>query len=576
MENAQPSESEDEPSTPLSAASPVKAVDGAMLAERIESAETLAQKALLLWSLPAIERHAALGGVSAQTIAALIESNPAENTALLGNLPARKFNEIINLGAPDQGRKWLERAVSSKMLAAEMLPALMSSHDLMLMLMTSREYRSALGGLLNFRRAEEMRSLLHPLEWKQNLDDLLLADAEELLRKAPIRERSLRAILQSVLDFFPELYLQVIRQSVEYAKYREDHAEELLEMTDAPFAMPEFLTEDPARAATNDSEAPMEHRTPTATGADGSVTELIPTSGDPFLRLATAALPVDRRDQLEAELKDLLRREILATGSFSHADLLRAAGRLLFQIRSGLYQIGGTSPESASQALRTRSFSDIVLIGARVAERYRQRALQLAGVRDWLDRTQRQFLTAMNTLEPGVDPETGEPVLYLPTRAGQPREDWQPMPVSEVDERINDALGWAGLARAAFGAPARVQTLFAGMKTKTSREAIRRTIVALCLYRRWEPELVNPADDFSQFKRSFGDQFGRLDKARTVVLEALDHSDPSGWRPAEAKDRARALLLAEIERMELGTRSTRRAQHVAPPDSASESDAPQD
>jgi hypothetical protein len=538
-------------------AKPIPALDGNLLVQRINEVDSLPQKAELLWSLPAQERHAALGALNPETIAALIETNPAENTALLGNLPSQKFTEIVNLASPEQGRRWLERAVSTRMMAAQMLPALLSSRDLMLMLMTSAEYRSSLSGLLNFRRAEEMRSLLHPLEWKNSLDDLLLADAEELLHKAPIRERSIRSILQSVIDFFPELYLEVIRQSLDYAKYREDHAEELADMMEAPFSMPQFLTEDaavPAQAASNNPDLPLNDNAPTATGPDGSVTQLIPTSGDPFLQLATSRLPVDRRDQLEAELKDLLRREILSTGSFSQADILRAAGRLIFQIRSGLYQLGANTPEAASNILLTRTFADVVLVGARVAERYRQRALQLGGEREWLDRTQRQFLTSMNTLEPGVDSVTGEPALYLPTRANQHRDDWQPVLLTEVNDKLVEISAWSGLARAAFGTAARVQSIFAVLKTKTAQEAVRRTIIALCLYRRWEPELVNPAEDLAAFKRQFADDLGRLEPARQVVLQALDATPLTAWKPADAKERARVLLMTTIDQMQSASR----------------------
>ena len=176
-------------------------IDGTLLVQRINEAGDLPEKAERLWSLPTQERHAALGALDPETIAALIETNPSENTALLGNLPSEKFTEIVNLGSPEQGCHWLARAVSTRMLAAQMLPALLSSRDLMLMLMTSVEYRMSLSGLLNFRRAEEMRSLLHPLEWKNSIDDLLLADAEELLRKAPIRERSVR-FDPAILDRF--------------------------------------------------------------------------------------------------------------------------------------------------------------------------------------------------------------------------------------------------------------------------------------------------------------------------------------------------------------------------------------
>jgi hypothetical protein len=160
----------------------------------------------------------------------------------------------------------------------------------------------------------------------------------------------------------------------------------------------------------------------------------------------------------------------------------------------------------------------------------------------------------MNTLEPGVDPQSGEPALYLPTRANQPRDDWQPMLLTDIADKLGEITAWSGLARAAFGTPARVQSIFAGLKTKTAEEAVRRTIVALCLYRRWEPELVNPAEDLPAFRRQFADDLGRLEPARHVVMQALDATPMTAWKPADAKERARTMLMAAIDQMQTAAR----------------------
>lgn len=523
------------------------------LARRIEDAPTLPQKAELLWALPTAERHAALGELNADLIAAIIENQPEDNTALLGNLPATKFSEIVNIVPPEQGRRWLERAVTSGHLAAQMLPSLMNPRDLMPMIMTSPDVRRALPRLLNFKRAEEMRTLLHPLEWKTSLDDLLLADAEELLKRAPIKNKHAKAVLQSLLDFFPELYLETIRLALDYAKYAEDHPEELADLTEMPFDLPSFLTEAPPVEAVAEGEG-ADPPAPSANGhhAQGSAgaTGMVPATGDPFLSLATSRLPEARREQLEEELKKLLRQEIVASGSFAQADLMRAAGRLLFGLRAGLAQVGGNSPETAAHILETRSLSEVALLGARVAERYRQRSLGLSGYKDWLDSQQKQFLAAMKTPEAGMNPETGEPALYLAKRPSQPREEWTPTSLAEVDAKLESIGTWASLARAAFGSPARVQTIFATAKTKTAEEAARRMVVALCLYRRWEPELVRPGEDYAPFRRQFSDSLGRLNPARQVVLEALDKTPDDAWKPADAKEKARAFLLNAVDELE--------------------------
>ncbi len=519
------------------------------LARRIEEAQTLPQKAELLWALPTAERHAALGELHAELIAAIIENQPEDNTALLGNLPAMKFVEIVNIVTPEQGRLWLERAVTSGHLAAQMLPSLMNPRDLMPMLMTSPDVRRALPRLLNFRRAEEMRTLLHPLEWKTSLDDLLLADAEELLRKAPIKNKQAKAVLQSLLDFFPELYLETIRLALEYAKYAEDHPEELADLMEMPFDLPTFLEENLGAPKATETQTPA----PSSNGHHAPATGIVPAASDPFLALATSRLSEARRGQLEEELKKLLRQEIVASGSFAQFDLMRAAGRLLFGLRAGLEQVGGNTPETAAHILETRSLSEVALLGARVAERYRQRSLGLSGYKDWLDSQQKHFLAAMRTPEAGMSPETGEPVLYLSKRPNQPREEWTPTPLPEIEAKLESIGTWASLARAAFGSPARVQTIFATAKTKTAEEAARRIVVALCLYRRWEPELVRPGEDYAPFRKQFSDSLRRLNAARQIVLEALDATPIEAWKPADAREKARQFLLNAVDELEKKT-----------------------
>jgi hypothetical protein len=513
------------------------------LARRIQEAPTVLKQSQLLWALPALERHAALGQLGAEIVATIIEHNPEENLALLGNMPPAKFSEIINLGGSEQGRLWLERAVTSGHLAAQMLPALMNPRDLAHMIMTSADVRRSLPRLLNYTRATEMRTLLHPLEWKNSLDDLLLADAEELLRKAPIKNRALTAVMQALIDFFPEIYLETIRIALEMDKYTEDRPDEQADLVETPFALPEMLLNDP-------SSLPATPEQPASQGANASaarqqsVTDIIPAASDPFLTMATSKLSESRRAELEAQLKVLLRQEIVATGSFAQAEILRAAGRLVFQLRVGLEQLGASDADVAGRILEDRSLTDVSQIGARVAERYRQRSLKLAGLKDWLDRAQKQFLTAMSKPEPGLDREHSAPVFYLATRPGQSREEWSPTPLVEIDRQLDLIEGWAGLARAAFTSAARVQTIFASNKTKSAEEALRRIVIALCLYRRWEPELVRPGEDYVPFRKQFADDLGRLNSARQVVLEALDVT------PAGACDQARRLLLDAVSQLE--------------------------
>jgi hypothetical protein len=522
------------------------------LAMRVIKAPSMAEKALALWAMPPEDRYAALGALPAETVSTLIESNIEENTAMLGNLPAPKFSEMVNMAPPAVGRDWLERAVTSGMLSAQMLPALLNPRELSVMLSTAPEMRVILPRLLNFQRATEMRTILHPMEWKNSLNDLLLADAEELLRKAPIKNKALKAVLQSLIDFFPELYLETVRMSLEIAKYQEDHREEIDEINETPFELPEILeytakTDDP-NAAVSVKTAGVEPSSPAASSSP--VSELVPAAADPFLALVTSKLSDDRRKQLEDELRSLLRSEIMATGSFSQSDIVRSADRLLFQIRAGLEENSVNTPEAAAKKLETKGLGEIAQIGAYAAERIRQKSLRAGAYKDWFDRAQKQFLLSIGKLEPGIDHETGQPVLKIAARPNQPREEWRGYTAAEVEERLEYMQVWAYLARAAFGSPARVQTILATSKTRTAEEAVRRTVISLCLYRRWEPELARPGEDHIELKSKFSDSLRRLNPAREIVLEALDKTPDDSWKPADAKEKARRILLRAIDELE--------------------------
>ena len=518
--------------------------DIAVSVARIDAAPTLAEKSRLLWEMPPDVRHQTLGALPAPVVAALIEGDPEQNTALLANLPAAKYRQVINLGTPAQGRAWLERAAGSGTLAGSILPSLMTGSDLADMLVTDPGVRRALPRLLNFERAERWRQLLTTNEWHKNIDELLMADTDELLKRISIRNESVKAVLQSLLDYVPELYLEVVNLARDRAARMDEHDTELEDITTMPFGLPELLNPVIAPGAgTRDAEAPV-----------SPLADLIPEGGDPVFALATAGLSAARKAVLEDQLKMLLRDEIVATASFATADMQRAAGRVLFYLRAGLESFGPTLGD-ATQALETKQLSEISAIGARLAESYRQKALSFAGMRDWLDANQKSFLDAMRLPEAGVDPETREPVLYLAARPKQDRAEWTPTPLPEVQSRLADIGAWGPLARAAFGTVERMHLIYGTNRTRTWDEAVRRTVLALVLYRRWEPELIRPTEDYAAFRRQYGTgKKNGLDEARQIILDALDATPNAAWKPSDAKARARDLLLravGEIETMPL-------------------------
>jgi hypothetical protein len=525
---------------------PTDAEPAALAAVRIQSLPTLTAQAEALWQMAAPERHEALGQLPATLVAALIEGDPDRNTTLIASLPAAKFQQIANLGTAEQGRTWLERAVGSGTLAGALLPSLMNGPNLAEMLMTDPGVRRVLPKLLNFERAERWRQLLTTNEWHKNIDELLMADANELLAKANVRNKPLKAVLQSLLDFMPELYLEAVQLAMERAKYAEDREEELEDLTLTPFGLPEIGgLNHPTPMSNADGAAKLAPETDTS-----PLTELLPTGGDPVFALATAGLTSARKALLEDQLKNLLRSEIVAGGAFGQAEMARAAGRVLFYLRVGLESFG-PSVEDATRALEARHLNEISAVGARAAEEFRQRALSLSGLRDWMDGRQRQFLDALRQPEAGVDPETRQPVLWLATKPKQPRIEWYPTPLAEVTARLDDASAWGALARAAFGTAERMHTIWTTAKTRTWDEALRRTVVALALYHRWEPELVRPAEDYAAFRRRYGAGVNNgVDTVRQIILDALDSTPDAAWKPHDARDRARILLLRAVTELE--------------------------
>ncbi len=514
--------------------------DAAVHAAAVAATQAVAVRSRILWSLPPDVRHATLGALPAATVAALIEGDPERNTALLANVPAEKFHQVLALGTFEQGRRWLERAVGSGLLAAAILPSLLGSRDLAEMLLTSPEFRRAAPRLLNYNRADRWRQMLTTSEWHHNLTSMLMSDTDELLEKAKFRDKSVHAVLKSLLDFMPELYLETITYALERTKEWDDRPEDYGDITDMPISLPSAL---PGAATAGSEEGQSD-------SPSSPLDEVLPEGADPVFALVTAGLRSARKAELEQQLRNLLRQEIVGTGSFSIKTMQRAAGRVLSYLRQGIESYG-PSLEDATRALETRNLAEVMMVGTRATESLRQRALSLAGMRDWLDSRQRQFLDAMKQPEAGLHPESRVPVLWLAGKPKQDREDWHPTPMDEVTGRLADISTWAVLARAAFGTPERVHAILNTAKTRTSTEALRRTVVALALFHRWEPELVRPIEDFAAFYQQH-EQGGRrnLDPVRNIVLSALDATPAELWKPSDARIRSRELLLRTIDEME--------------------------
>ncbi len=516
----------------------------AVRAAAIEAAPTISEKSRVLWEMSPATRYHTLEVLPAPLVAALIESDPEQNTGLIANLPIEKFQQMTSLGTSAQGRTWLERAVQSGSLAGSILPSLMTANDLAQMIITAPDVRRSLPKLLNYERAERWSKMLTPNEYHKNLADLLMSDADEMLAKSQIKNKAIKAVLQSLFDFVPELYLETITLAMDLAKRSEDNPDEFEDLTATPFGLPEVLAE------AEEEQTPLEASGASGADADSPLSDLIPEGGDPVFALAMAGLSDLRKAQLEDQLKNLLRQEVVSTASFAKAEIQRAAGRVLFYLRVGLESFGPTVGDT-TRALETYHLNEISARGARAVETYRQRALALSGLRDWLDSRQRQFLDALKQPEAGIEPETREPVLWLASRPKQDRAEWHPVSLLDIMQQLSNIAAWGALARAAFGTPERVHAIYNTAKTRTWEEALRRTVLSLALYHRWEPELVRPSEDYADFQRQFGKgKREGIDAARQIVLDALDATPDGAWKPSDAKARARELLLRAVSEVE--------------------------
>ena len=315
---------------------------------KVETAPTLAEKSDILFSMTAEMRHETLGAMPATTVAALIEGDPSRNTALLANLPIQKYTQIVALGPFNHGRVWLERAATAGTLAASILPSLLNGRDLAEMLLTDPEFRRALPKLLNTQRAERWRQLLTTSEWHHHIDSLLMSDTDELLGKIKFKNDAVRAVLQSLLDYVPELYLEMVLAANERAKHTEDNPDELEDIISTPFGISGMDVPD------HDPQTERDE----VSSTKSPIADVIPSGGDPVFALATAGLNPARKALLEEQLKTLLRQEILATASFAQAAMSRAAGRVLAYLRLGLESYG-ESVEDATRALEIHNLPEI-------------------------------------------------------------------------------------------------------------------------------------------------------------------------------------------------------------------------
>ena len=172
---------------------------------------------------------------------------------------------------------------------------------------------------------------------------------------------------------------------------------------------------------------------------------------------------------MEEQLKNLLRRN-RRVGSFAQADMVRAAGRVLFYLRVGPGVVraerggrdagpGNAAPQrdQRHRGARRRRVPPAVAGPLRPARLAGRPAAAVPG--------------RAQAAGGGPAPATREPVLWLAGKPKQERAEWRPTPLSEIAARLADTGAWGALA-GRLRRPERTHAIFNTAKARTWDEAL--------------------------------------------------------------------------------------------------------
>ncbi|MCL6650626.1 MAG: hypothetical protein K6U89_20220, partial [Chloroflexi bacterium] len=324
-----------------------------------------------------------------------------------------------------------------------------------------------------------------------------LYGADGLLREFPIRDGRLRRLLQTILDHDPEYYAQLIHAALRISDYRHNHPGEPDLLCEDPILLNDLLSVEEERARVGLVPEQQESGLQTVGAAPGSEPAIngqhsaiprlpIQRSGE-LMRSAMGALPAARQAELSQELQLLyLQEAAYAGGSFALADLENAASRVQTYLQMGLSGLAEGETEAASRLLMEQRLRTLMESGARQVERMRQVALRLLPWHEVLDRQQVRLLEGLKHPDVGMD-EGGQPVLRLPSLPGT--RERTSVPLEAVPGQLEAIRAWVTLVKAVGK-----ERVARHMSEQDAPLLARRLVVGAILYRRWEPDLVEPKD----------------------------------------------------------------------------------
>lgn len=452
------------------------AAEPGLAARAVGAAPSLERKTTLLWAMEDRQRREVLELLPAPLIGALIQNLEEDNRYLLGDLSLEQFRALLSLCSPERKFYWITTALSFTDARANALPLLLPTRELVEILLTRAEFEAQIQAMADF-----------PIE-DQRLPPDLLADPaqalidlfgpENLLRQFPVAEPTLAQFLQTVLDYDPDRYADLIREGLRGLDYQENHPDEWETLTEEPVLLESV---EPVEELPEDALPPEEF----PALPEGPPLALVPVTASPLTRLASTLSPA-LQQHLNEELQDLYIRQAIAEGgSFLLSDLEQVARSVEAYLLLGLQAESGGRAEREPAVLAARPLHKVSQSGARVVERVRQIALRLLPLREVLSGEQRALVRSI--VRPRMTlGEDGRPRLFLLPGGNLPEEAELPA----VAALLQEVVIWSEIARVV--GLERVKAVLEG--GATVERVLEELALAAVLYARVELGLVEAAD----------------------------------------------------------------------------------
>ena len=447
----------------------------ALAARAVSAAPTLAAKTRLLWAMEDRQRRDVLEAVPPALVGVLVQNLEDDNRYLLGDLSCEQFEALLDLCSPERRFYWIATALSFTDARANALPLLLPTRELVELFLTRPGFEEHLRQIGDYA-VEDLRippeMLLNP---PQALIDFF--GNENFLRLFPLQDEELARVVQLILDFNPDRYVDIIREGLRGSDYVENHPLEWETLTEDP-----VLLERLDRTGSQSESQPIERE---SRDPYGPPLALVPVSASRLVRLAAGLTPAVRA-QVSEELQYLFIRQAVAEGgSFLLSDLRRVGRSVEAYLLLGLEAEGSGDAAGAARLLGARPLHRIVQSGARVVESLRQVALRVAPLERVLDPSQRAVVRSLRhprlTIGAGGDPEIVLlPGEHLPESAG----------ITTAADLLRAIAQWTEVARA-MGLDRTEHAL----RDVVSVEALlERLALGAVLYARIEPGLAEEGD----------------------------------------------------------------------------------